>query len=518
MAIKEIADMPEVGWKRYDDNAEMIKYTNIPKGASNSVFHNSTITYSSSTDNSKVEFAFTGSKLRIISSLSPLYSQQLNVVKVDDLEYTYSQYDSVKSGQKYIVFELDGLKDERHSVSIIPPNGVPFGVDAIDIGDSGRLLYSNEKNNLDDIKVGDKIIARYRALTSGKFGSFMQIGTYPESNLKLPKAPVITPDGGFYFICVDVDYKGRKILVADRNIQSLISWDALNEAGVATKEGLSLTEFGNLQVDGEAFKLSVRLLTGGVSTTLRNNSEWTRYIVSGLYPGSDDVWNWSNIRTITSTTTTSGVAYRTVRGVNDANAGYFAQSSTNNTDPSSTGFRPVLVVESLSVPKETRYIISKEGQSLHYTTNPTSGEKEWITLPETVLTKELFLTHGMTDLSSIPESAWAELGEDFEILCFKEEAAPLQVKVTTETLYDEANKRYAGTGVALVESVDIPLGAKGFMIQSMGENVTFSATYGGEDIGEKEANVLHEIEGGQTLEVKAELINGTLDAVAVLWS
>lgn len=167
---------------------------------------------------------------------------------------------------------------------------------------------------------------------------------------------------------------------------------------------------------------------------------------------------------------------------------------------------------------EKRYLISKEGQSLHHTTNPISGEKEWITLPETVLTKELFLTHGMTDLSSIPESAWAELGEDFEILCFKEEAAPLQVKVTTETLYDEANKRYAGTGVALVESVDIPLGAKGFMIQSMGENVTFSATYGGEDIGEKQANVLHEIEGGQTLEVKAELINGTLDAVAVLWS
>lgn len=377
------------------------------------------------------------------------------------------------------------------------------------------------QTSLENVEIGDKIIARYRALTSGKVGDITQIGTYPESNLKLPARPVATPDGGFYFICVDVDYKGRKILVADRNIQSTISWDAINEAGVATKSGVPLTSYGDLQVDSNLFRLSLRLLTGGATTTI--NSEWDKYIVNGPVGNSNSIWNWSGCWSWTSSVGDTS-SCRIARGNTSSNGnigGSGQPSSSTNRQASPVipmAFRPVLAVESLSVPKETRYLISKEGQALHHTTNPTSGEKEWITLPETVLTKELFLTHGMTDLSTIPEEAWGELGGDFEILCFKEEAAPLQVKLTTETLYDEANKRYAGTGVALVESVDVPIGAKNFMIQSMGENVTFNVTYGSVDLGVKEANVLHEIEGGQTLEVKAELNNGTLDAIAVLWS
>ena len=181
------------------------------------------------------------------------------------------------------------------------------------------------------------------------------------------------------------------------------------------------------------------------------------------------------------------------------------------------GFRPVLVAESLSMPKETRYLISKEGSVLHHEINPTSGEKEWITLPETVLTKDLFLTHGMTDLSAIPEEAWAELGTDFEILCFKEEASPLQVKVTTETLYDEVNQRYQGTGKAKVEEATLPAGVKQVVVQAMYENTVFTLVREGVELGVIEPGTPFEVPGQGKVELYAELTAGVLDAVSLAW-
>lgn len=166
---------------------------------------------------------------------------------------------------------------------------------------------------------------------------------------------------------------------------------------------------------------------------------------------------------------------------------------------------------------EKRYLISKEGSVLHHDINPTSGEKEWITLPETVLTKDLFLTHGMTDLSAIPEEAWAELGTDFEILCFKEEAAPLQVKVTTETLYDEANQRYQGTGKAKVEEATLPTGVKQVLVQSMHENTAFTLVHEGVDLGVIEPGTPFEVPGEGKVELYAELTAGMLDAVSLAW-
>lgn len=366
------------------------------------------------------------------------------------------------------------------------------------------------QTRLEDMQVGDKIIARYSSMLTGVYGEFSELGTYPESGQMIPiNVSVLSgpPDGGFYFIYVGEDFKGRKILVADRNVQAGMSWNELNEKGVATKEGLPLIGLK------KGYFINVRLLTGGVSDASKGSSEWDRYISSALVgTSSTALWNWHNIYSWASTSNLADS--RVLRGNTSYTLWTYAPTAWNNP---LAGFRPVFVAEKVLEPKIKKYLVAKDNAILRYSVNLVSGEKEWIALPETVLTKELFLTHGMTDLSSIPESAWAELGTDFEILCFKEEASPLQVKVTTETLYDAPNKRYLGTGKIKADEVDLPVGATAFVIQTMAENATFTVTYDGVDLGVKEPGVKHPIIGGKKLEVFAEMTDGQVDAVALLW-
>ena len=175
------------------------------------------------------------------------------------------------------------------------------------------------------------------------------------------------------------------------------------------------------------------------------------------------------------------------------------------------------IAPTVSTFSEIRYLVSKDNIILHYKIDSMSGETEWVSLPETVLTKDLFLTHGMTDMSAIPEEAWAELGTDFEILCFKEEAAPLQVKVTTETLYDEANQRYQGTGKAKVEEATLPPGVKQVLVQAMYENTVFTLVHEGVDLGVIETGIPFKVPGAGKIELFAELTAGTLDAVSLAW-
>lgn len=79
------------------------------------------------------------------------------------------------------------------------------------------------KNNLADMQVGDCIPCRYTATTSGVAGYFSELGTCTET--EIPLTGTATPDGLFYLIKTD---KGT--LIADRVIQTNISWDALNDA------------------------------------------------------------------------------------------------------------------------------------------------------------------------------------------------------------------------------------------------------------------------------------------------
>ncbi|OME55362.1 hypothetical protein BSK59_12850, partial [Paenibacillus odorifer] len=77
------------------------------------------------------------------------------------------------------------------------------------------------KTKVSDMKLGDYIICKYFAVSSGAVGVFNELGTSIAT--EIPVSGSATPNGSFYLVKVD-----KGLLAADRVIQHLISWDALN--------------------------------------------------------------------------------------------------------------------------------------------------------------------------------------------------------------------------------------------------------------------------------------------------
>ena len=99
----------------------------------------------------------------------------------------------------------------------------------------------NIKTKISDMQIGDAIACRYTA-SLGRVGFFSELGECVAT--EIPVGGAASPDGLFYFIHVGYDHKGRKKLVADRNIQHSISWDTLNNSGIIS--GISLDKIANL--------------------------------------------------------------------------------------------------------------------------------------------------------------------------------------------------------------------------------------------------------------------------------
>ncbi|MCU6710084.1 discoidin domain-containing protein [Paenibacillus sp. J5C_2022] len=207
-------------------------------------------------------------------------------------------------------------------------------------------------NSLLSLKVGDYVWCKYTA-SSGAVGVFSDLGSKTDSDvagLEIPVASSATPDGYFRYICVDFDYCDRAMLIADRNIQHSISWDTLNTSGIASGSGLPVS----FESYSEGFNFTIRLLTGGVSSSDTDN-EWDKYIVSStlsetIVAGDNNVWNWNQInRTWTSTTGTTSSSNRVCRGNNAGGIHYYGNIATSGA--TNVGFRPVLLIENLAVNK-----------------------------------------------------------------------------------------------------------------------------------------------------------------------
>lgn len=78
-----------------------------------------------------------------------------------------------------------------------------------------------KKTNLQDMKIGDYIPCRYTVAVSGTVGYFSELGTCEAA--EIPVTGVTVPNGLFNFIKVD-----NGLLIADRVIQTGISWNTLN--------------------------------------------------------------------------------------------------------------------------------------------------------------------------------------------------------------------------------------------------------------------------------------------------
>ena len=227
---------PEAGWKRYDDRDGCFKF----QGSWTDYAHTSHYQGShkaTTVQNDKIIFKFFGTKIRVIGFRYTDHSTNVEI-KIDGVAEKYSQYGTLQF--QTILYEKTNLSSGEHFVEITKldasGSNAYCSIDAVDIDDTGRLLHPDEVLDPKDLDIGKRIRCHYQA-SSGQVGTFSGLGQ--ETSDFIPPASSATPNGDFYWICCDIK-NGKKILLADRNIQHSISWDKINEQGM-TNTGREIT-------------------------------------------------------------------------------------------------------------------------------------------------------------------------------------------------------------------------------------------------------------------------------------
>ncbi|MDT3495970.1 hypothetical protein NLU03_16510 [Bacillus toyonensis] len=142
--IGQVLQNPETGWKRYDDGDSLITYEGAweirdSSSAAYGKFH-------VSGGNSKIQFSFVGSKLRIIGATSRFWSGTVNV-EIDGIKCGSYRIDDPDSYGEFsvLLYEKDDLQYATHNV-VLYADGTS-SLDALDFGEPGGLVAP--------IKVGD---------------------------------------------------------------------------------------------------------------------------------------------------------------------------------------------------------------------------------------------------------------------------------------------------------------------------------------------------------------------------
>ncbi|OXM84621.1 fibronectin type III domain-containing protein [Paenibacillus rigui] len=141
--------VPETGWQRFDDTASQFLFSNFtnPRATQSGGNYNGTVSYSNDL-NARVDFKFTGKKIRIITQMASS-RDPLAKITIDGINYTYSEKSSSLIFQA-LVFEKQDLSDGTHTVTLTrnSPSTIYFTLDAVDIDASGQLLSSEVPDQL----------------------------------------------------------------------------------------------------------------------------------------------------------------------------------------------------------------------------------------------------------------------------------------------------------------------------------------------------------------------------------
>jgi hypothetical protein len=165
-----------------------------------------------------IKFKFYCTKLRLISRAITSRSNSISIKIDSDVYYFSERYNGINS---CLVFNIIGLYNGVHIIAI-----GAVSLDAIDIDSTGYLLHPVliQKTTVDSMAIVDCIPCRYTATTANVAGYFSELGTCTAD--EIPIMGTSTPSGLFYFI------KNEKgVLIADRVIQTGVSWDVLNNMG-----------------------------------------------------------------------------------------------------------------------------------------------------------------------------------------------------------------------------------------------------------------------------------------------
>jgi hypothetical protein len=339
--IGQALTAPESGWQRYNGNSpKFYSYGGTWYVTTDAGAWAGDLKYNGS-NGGTMKFRFKGTKIRLIVNARTGANSSNSVdIVIDGLTENISTTATVNTPQ-CLAYEKLGLADTVHTVVMTNKTSSNFYVDAIDIDDAGYITHHALNQvlvaNVTTMQIGDCIACRYTATTSNVPGTFSEFGTCNAE--AIPAAvPLATSDGLFYFIMSGYDSKGRMKLIADRPLQTSVSWDTLNTAGFCGLEGVD-KDLGL----GVFYRTSIRIPTGGLGPT--DPSEWTNIIAnctmgSKITAGDVAIWHWdySSNWCITS----YGTNYRACRGSNSA----VTHGSIATT--SGSGFRPVLLIEPLN--------------------------------------------------------------------------------------------------------------------------------------------------------------------------
>lgn len=199
---------------------------------------------------------------------------------------------------------------------------------------------------------GQAIACEYKA-ESGKVGTFI-FNYNSEKELISDPAPA-APNGKFYFVCVGYTAGGNKKFVADRNIQTSISWETLNSSDICVTSGQDISSM--TKIEGSL----VRLMQSDVTNYDMDltSSEWDAIMMqetigaSGISAEGCNYWNMEKSSSWMLNTphdknfagNASTMSDRVIRGKENRN--YTTQPSTfadSQTVSSALGYRPVLEV------------------------------------------------------------------------------------------------------------------------------------------------------------------------------
>lgn len=147
---------PETGWQRINDTDINITYTGgfVPYslGSGNTYFWDNN-THRASIASSKIQFNFTGTKIRIINQMQSTHSNNITI-KLDGVNYSFSEYILSGNPLMALVYEKLDLANKEHYVEIISNDAKYTEIDAIDIDTTGQIKSYNPNLNKFLIKQG----------------------------------------------------------------------------------------------------------------------------------------------------------------------------------------------------------------------------------------------------------------------------------------------------------------------------------------------------------------------------
>ena len=251
-------------------------------------------------------------------------------VDVSDLSHGYLVRGNTTDGTEYrkIAYNASDYTFGLRPIMIVVPNGgtaintPPAKVDLV--------------NKISKLTIGKGIEVDYVAGSTGSVGTFKNLGKASGGYIPTKNNP--TPNGKLALIHVGTESDGRKILMADRVIQTNISYDTLSAVSTITIDGVNYeARLPMTQAGGN----------NGYDPITVNDGEYNNFVTNTV-SGTDEekalAWNTADSLTITGTMHT-GINTPYMRGLDDQ----LESSIPQKVLPSGTyvanniGWRPVFV-------------------------------------------------------------------------------------------------------------------------------------------------------------------------------